>query len=152
MHTENPPRWPGYPPGMIHWHGTSEHEGVTIELGHVVPGGIDEYYYVTGDPRALEVIREQGDWVDYWVRAGRGRMAKEKSSDSIGLEEYERVGAWTLYTIVKAYETTGDPKYWESASTLAKNMVDWWKMPQDHIVFSPSVTLDLTQPPQEQAL
>lgn len=150
MHAQNPPRYPGYPPGMIHWHGTNEHEGVNIELGHVVPGGLDEYYYLTGDWRALEVIREQGDWVEYWARAGRGRIAPEKSGDGIGLEEYERVGAWTLYTVLKAYEVTGDPKYWEGASILAKNTVDWWRMPQDHIVFD-SRTLDLTRPPQEQA-
>ena len=28
MHTQNPPRYAGYPAGMIHWHGTDEHEGV----------------------------------------------------------------------------------------------------------------------------
>jgi hypothetical protein len=152
MHAQNPPRYPGYPPGMIHWHGTAEHEGVNIEFGHVVPGGLDEYYYLTGDPRALDVIREQGDWVDYWARIGRGRVAPERDGDRIGGEEYERVGAWTLYTLLKSYQATNDPKYWESASILVKNNIDWWKMPQDHIVFDPKRQLDLTRPPAEQAL
>jgi hypothetical protein len=151
MHTQNPPRFPGYPPGMIHWHGTSEHEGVNIEFGHVVPGGLDEYYLLTGDPRALEVLREQADFIEHWARSGRGRIAPEKSGDGVGLEEYERVGAWTLYTVLKAYEVTGDPKYWEGASILVKNTIDWWKMPQDHIVFD-SRPLDLTQPPKDQAV
>ncbi len=151
MHTQNPVRYPNYPAGMIHWHGTSEHEGVNIELGHAVPGGLDEYYYLTGDPRALEVIREQGDWIEYWARGG-GRIAPERSNDVVGWEEYERVGAWTLYTVIKSYEATGDPKYLEGASILAKNTIDWWKMPQDHIVFNPSRTLDTTQPPKDQAL
>lgn len=151
MHAKNPVRYPGYPAGMIHWHGTSEHEGVNIELGHVVPGGLDEYYLLTGDPRAFEVIREQGDWVEHWARTGGGRIAPERSGDPIGLEEYERVGAWTLYTLLKSYEATGDPKYWEGASLLVKNTVDWWKMPQDHIVFD-GRTLDLARPPQEQAV
>ncbi len=152
MHAQNPPRYPGYPPGMIHWHGTSEHEGVNIELGHVVPGGLDEYYMLTGDPRAIEVIREQGDWVEYWARTGGGRIAPERPQDNVGYEEYERVGAWTLYTLVKSYEATGDPKYWEGASIVVKNMIDWWRMPQDHIVFDPGRKFDYSQPPKDQAL
>lgn len=152
MHTENPVRYAGFPAGMIHWHGTSEHEGVNIEMGHVVPGGLDDYFYLTGDPRALEVLREQGNWVEKWARNGRSRIAPEKSTDKVGLEEYERVAAWPLYTIMKAYETTADPKYLEGASILVKNNIDWWKMPQAHIVFSNSATLDLTKPPEQQAL
>lgn len=152
MHTQNPARYSGFPAGMIHWHGTSEHEGVNIEMGHVVPGGLDDYFYLTGDPRALEVLREQGDWVEKWARNGRSRIAPEKSTDKIQYEEYERVAAWPLYTIMKAYETTADPKYFEGASIFVKNNVDWWKMPQNHIVFSNTKTLDLTQPPEAQAL
>ena len=152
MHTENPPRYPGYPAGMIHWHGTNEHEGVNIEMGHVVPGGLDDYFYLTGDPRALDVLREQGNWMEYWARKGMGRIAPEKDTDKVGLEEYERVGAWTLYTLMKSFETTNDPKYFEAASILAKNTVDWWKMPQDHIVFSAGQQMDLTRPAKDQAL
>lgn len=152
MHTANPARYPGFPAGKIHWHGSGAHEGSAIETGHVVPGGLDEYYLLTGDPRALEVIREQGDWVEHWARNGAGRIAPEQSGDSVGLDEYERPTAWTLYTVVKAYEATGDPKYWEGASILVKNTIDWWKMPQDVIVFDPNRQLDLTQSPQSQAL
>ncbi len=152
MHTQNPPRYPGFPPGMIHWHGTSEHEGVNIELGHAVPGGLDEYYLLTGDPRALEVIREQGDWIEHYARSGEGRVAPERSDDGVAGQEYERIGAWTLYTVLKSYEVTGDPKYWEAASLLVKNTIDWWKMPQDHIFFDPDRVLDKSRSPQEQAL
>ncbi len=151
MHTQNA-RYPGFPAGMIHWHGTAEHEGSSIELGHVVPGGLDEYYLLTGDPRALEVIREQGDWVTYWARTGGGRVAPETSNDQPGLTEYERPTAWTLHTVMKAYEATGDPKYLEGASILVKNTIDWWKWPQDHIVFDPNKPLDLSKPAKDQAL
>ncbi len=152
MHTQNSPRFPGFPAGMIHWHGTGEHEGPTTEMGHIVPGGLSEYYLLTGDPRALDVLREQGDWIEYWARSGYGRIAPERTGDPIGLEEYERVGAWTLHTALASYEATGDPKYWEAASILVKNTIDWWKMPQDLIVFDPGRQLDLSQSPQSQAL
>ncbi len=151
MHTQNA-RYPGFPAGMIHWHGSAEHEGNTIELGHVVPGGLDEYYLFTGDPRALEVIREQGDWVTYWARTGGGRVAPEIAGDTPGLTEYERPTAWTLHTVMKSYEATGDPKYMEGASILVKNTIDWWKWPQDHIVFDSNVPIDLSKTPASQAL
>ena len=151
MHTQSP-RYPGFPAGKIHWHGSGEHEGSTIELGHVVPGGLYEYYILTGDPRALEVEREQGDWVEAWARSGGGRIAPELPSDNPGLEEYERPTAWTLYTVLKAYETTADPKYLQAASILVQNTIDWWKWPQDHIVFDSTKPLDLTKSPQSQAI
>ncbi len=151
MHVKSS-RYYGFPQGKMHWHGSGEHEGSTIELGHVVPGGLDEYYMLTGDPRALEVAREQGDWVEAWARSGGGRIAPELPSDSPGLDEYERPTAWTLYTALKSYEATGDPKYLEAASILVQNTIDWWKWPQDHIVFDPGRQLDLTQSPQSQAL
>jgi|GEM_PF-3336219 len=151
MHTQNS-RYPGLPAGMIHWHGSTQHEGSTIELGHVVPGGLDEYYMLTGDPRALEVAREQGDWVETWARSGGGRVAPEQPGESPGLTEYERPTAWTLHTAMKSYEATGDPKYLEAASILVQNTIDWWKWPQDHIVFDSTKPLDLTQSPQSQAI
>lgn len=151
MHAENPARYAGFPPGKIHWHGRT-HEGATIELGHVVPGGLDEYFLLTGDPRALDVLYEQGNWLEQWARWGNGRVAPERSGDSAGLTEYERPTAWTLYSLMKSYEATGDPKFWDGASVFVKNTIDWWKWPQDHIVFDPNRQLDLTKPPQDQAL
>jgi AcrR family transcriptional regulator len=46
--------------------------------------------------------------VDHWTRVGKGRVAPERDGDRVGGEEYERVGAWTLYTLLKSYEATND--------------------------------------------
>jgi hypothetical protein len=142
-------RYPGAPAGKIHWHGGGDdHQGETIEVGHIVPGGIDEYYLLTGDPRSLEVSREQGNWVKYETEIGTYRIAIEKVGDSVGLEEYERGQAWPLYTVVKTYESTGDIAYWNAATILIQNLIDWWKMPQDIIVFNPAITIDTGHTPE----
>ncbi|MDD2335114.1 MAG: hypothetical protein PHD01_00885 [Geobacteraceae bacterium] len=148
MHTENPFYYPGVPAGMIHWHGGNE----KIEGGHIVPGGIDEYYLLTADPRALEVIREQADWIVHKVTNGWLRMAPEIPGDKIGLEEYERPHAWPLYTVLKAFESTGDLKYWNAATIMIQNAIDWWKLPQHIIVFQYGKMLDPKVPASDQAM
>lgn len=153
MHLPNPGPYPGMPAGMIHWHGSSDHEtSAKLELGHVAPGGIAEYYLLTGDPRSLEVIREQGDWVSFWARSGKGRVAPERAGDAVGLEEYERPHAWPLYTLLKCYEASGDPGYWNAATIVMDNLIKWWQMPQTIVVFEPGKTLDPRSPVQQQAL
>jgi hypothetical protein len=148
MHAENPSYPPGFPAGMIHWHGGPE----KVELGHAVPGGIDEYYLLTGDERALEVISEQANWLAHMAETGGFRIAPERPEDKIGLEEYERPHAWPLYTLVKAYESTNDLRYWNAATIVMENIIDWWKMPQRIIAFDYNKPLDPTVPPENQAI
>lgn len=148
MHVENPFYYPGAPAGMIHWHGGNE----KIEGGHIVPGGIAEYYLLTGDPRALEVIKEQGDWIAHKAINGGFRIAPERPGDKVGLEEYERPHAWPLYTVLKAFEASGDIEYWNAATIMVQNAIDWWKLPQPIVLFQQGKQLDPKVPAKDQAL
>jgi hypothetical protein len=141
MHAAWPGYLSGYPAGMIHWHGGYEHEVSGVEDGHVVPGGIDELYLVTGDPRALDVSIEQGDFIAYWASIGGLRVAPEINGDKVAGVEYERRQAWPIYTVLKTYESTGDIKYWNAATIAIKNTIDWWKYPETPlVVFAPGTT------------
>lgn len=148
MHVENPFYYPNFPAGMIHWHG----DDAKVEAGHIVPGGIAEYYLLTGDQRALDVIKEQADWIAYNAINGGLRMAPERPGEKVGLEEYERPHAWPLYTLIKAYEATGEKKYWNAATVVMQNIIDWWKMPQAIILFQYGKKLDPKITAKDQAL
>lgn len=153
MHTTWSEIYPGYPAGMIHFHGSGEHEASKMEPGHIVPGGIDEYFLLTGDPRALEVSKEQGDWIVKYLGDGHGRIAVEKAGDTVLPIEYERAQAWAQYTVLKTFESTNDIKYWDAATIATKNTIDWWKMPnQAIVVFDATVPIDLSKTPEEQAI
>lgn len=153
MHTSWPQIYPGYPAGMIHFHGSGEHEATKMEPGHIVPGGIDEYFLLTGDPRALEVSKEQGDWCVKYLSDGNGRIVPERAGDAVLAIEYERAEAWAQYTVTKTFESTNDLKYWNAATIAVKNTIDWWKMPnQAIVVYDATVPIDLNKSPQEQAI
>jgi hypothetical protein len=134
--------WPGYSdngnvPGMIHWHGGGDHEVSGVETGHTVPGGIDEYYLLTGDPRMLEVSKEQGAWCVNHALIGGMRVVPEFTGDPVRGYEYERAQAWVLYTLLKTYESTNDIKYFDAATIGIKNSIDWWKYKQPIVQFAP---------------
>ncbi|TWJ17309.1 hypothetical protein JN12_03084 [Geobacter argillaceus] len=131
MHIPNPnDQFAPTSAGMIHWHG----DDAQIETGHIVPGGLTELYYLTGDPRAFEVGKEQGDWIAKALQNGHFRVAPEVTGDLLGPEEYERSQAWPLYTAIRAYEMTGLQKYWDAATVLMQYTVNWWKMPNQSIL------------------
>lgn len=120
-------------PGMIHWtHGAYyEHEqGGSVHEGHIVPGGLAEYYLLSGDKRALAVLREQGDWIH--------RVANKRRWDlRHNSFEEQRSHGWPLHAVMGAYEATGDRKYLDAASIIVANSVWWWQNARDHVVLSP---------------
>ena len=135
-------------PGQIHYsHAYFAHEQGDIHLGHVVPGGLTPYYLITGDRRALTVIREQGNWV--YQFANRGFLDLSKGH----LFEEQRSHGWPLHTIMESYLATGDSKYLDGASIIVLNSLWWWQNPGEHIINSPDPdqwpdlreTLDWTQ-------
>jgi hypothetical protein len=140
--------WPGYAdnlntPGMIHWHGGGDHEVSGVESGHIVPGGIDEYYLLTGDPRALDVSIEQGNWCLAYVEGGGSRTVPEFTGDTVRGFEYERAQAWALYTLLKSYESTNNIAYFNAATITIRNSIDWWQYEkQPMVIFAPGA-----QPP-----
>ena len=68
------------------------------------PAGLMEYYLITGEPRAREVLTEIGDWaVAFQKNGGRDYTRYVQACD----------GPAGLYfwTLMSAYEATGDRKY-----------------------------------------
>jgi len=85
--------------------------------GH--PGGIYEYYLLTGERRPLEVLKEQ---------AGYGIALYDKGFKE---KKQEAQHAWLLWTAVRAYKATGDKKYLANAERIMKFQIDWWNEPEE---------------------
>lgn len=123
----------GNGPGMMHWtHGAYyEHEqGGSVHEGHIVPGGLPEYYLLTGDKRALAVLREQSDWIY--------RVANRRRWDlRYNAFEEQRSHGWPLLAAMGGYEATGEEKYLHAASIIVANSVWWWQNARDHVALSP---------------
>jgi hypothetical protein len=124
----------GLGPGQIHWHNQYEHEmGGQTHEGHMVPGGLAEYYLLSGERRALEVLREQGDW----LAAYANRKAFDLSEREF---EEQRSHGWPLHALVESYLGSGDVKYLDGAAIIVANSLWWWQHPHQHVVKSPDST------------
>ena len=90
--------------------------GHSTNFGHVWVGGDLEYYYLTGDRRALEVSCEIAD--------AMVRHCPTQYGDA-----HPRLG-WPMILVLNAYEALGDKKYLDAAhkewAVLKKNL-DWQK-------------------------
>lgn len=112
-------------PGLIIGH-LNEHEvNPHTEIGHFVPGGLTEVFFLTGNIRMLDVIKEQGNFVSEIAKSGRMDVSNRS-------HEYERGHAWTLHTLLQTYKATNDRTYLDSAAIIMLDIIEWWKMPQDH--------------------
>jgi hypothetical protein len=118
-------------PGQIHWHNQYEHEmGGQTHEGHMVPGGLAEYFLFSGERRALEVLREQGDWL--------AAYANRKAFDLAEREfEEQRSHGWPLHALVESYLGSGDSKYLDGAAIIVANSLWWWQHPHQHALKSP---------------
>ena len=118
-------------PGQIHWHSQYEHEqGGQTHEGHMVPGGLAEYFLFSGDRRALEVLREQGDWLSAYANRGVFDLSQHEF-------EEQRSHGWPLHALVESYLGTGDTKYLDGAAIIVANTLWWWQHPHQHVVKSP---------------
>jgi len=86
--------------------------------GH--PGGLYEYYMLTGDRFARETLVLQGDFYVKLYDAG----FTEKHG--------EAQHAWPLWTLCRAYEMTGDKKYLDTAARVVKFLIAWWNEPGEY--------------------
>ncbi len=120
----------GYGPGELHaaGHGSTDHSARNGHLSHAHISGLPTYYLLTGDPRALEVIKEIGDW---WVNAVDDFFPVPRPSDF--KKSAERDAAWPLYVINEVYRSTGDKKYLDVAAQMTTHLLEWWQQPADHI-------------------
>jgi len=90
------------------------HQAVTTgcEWGHVMCDGLIDYFYLTGDRRALEKARGIGD-----VCCGLGRTADFAKPRSV-FKGAERNLGWPLLTLMRVYEATLEEKYRAAADNM----------------------------------
>ncbi len=121
----------GFGPGEAHVikHEMIDHECRNLHGGHAHLSGLPDYYLLTGDRRALEVMREVGDW---WSNAAPVLFGTPVGKPHWA--EAERDYAWPLFTLNEAYRGTGDPKYHQAAAQIVKHLTEWWQTPSEHYV------------------
>lgn len=76
-------------------------------------GGALPYYFLSGDRRALEVLREQGEW---FLKDAEARKARDAD-------------LFSLPGLLDAYEGTGDKRFLAGAVGLIKGFIAEWKVP-----------------------
>jgi hypothetical protein len=120
-----------YGPGEGHLikHEIEDHSCPNLHLGHAHLSGMADLYLLTGDRRALEVMREVGDW---WVAAVPDIFPTPIRGPHFA--EAERDYGWPLFVLNEAYRGTGDPKYLRAGAQIVRHLVEWWQTPSDHLV------------------
>lgn len=118
-------------PGEAHLlgHDNVDHETRNLHLGHAHISGLPDYYLLTGNPRALEVIREVGNW---WIHMTPFQFPVPIPSPHVA--ESERDYGWPLYVLNEVYRATGERKYLEASAQIVKHLIAWWQTPSDHYV------------------
>lgn len=88
--------------------------GHSTNFGHVWVSGDLDYYYLTGDRRALEVSLEVADAMVSHMPTSYGT--------------HIRALGWPMILVLAAYDATGDKKYLEAATKnweVLKENIDW---------------------------
>lgn len=121
----------GYGPGEGHLskHEMPDHDDRNLHKGHAHLSGLPDYYLLTGDRRALEVIYEVGNW---WANAVDDLYPVPIEQPHMA--EAERDFAWPLFVLNEAYRATGDVKYLKAAAHIVTHLIQWWQTPSDHWV------------------
>ena len=97
---------------------------VLPDIEHYALFRMFEYYYLTGDVRALDAIHGFVNWdINFQQRhLFEGRMQPltvtdlfERDPDALRRGHYSRIYAWMLYTNLAGYHATGSPVYDEFA-------------------------------------
>lgn len=118
-------------PGEAHVisHEMVDHASRSLHGGHAHLSGLPDYYLLTGDRRALEVLREVGDW---WVNAAP--VVFPTPVEKPHLAEAERDFGWPLFVLNEAFRATGDVRYLRGSAQIVKHLIEWWQTPSDHWV------------------
>ncbi len=120
---------PGPGEAYVIKHEMADHDCRNLHPGHAHLSGLPDYYFLTGDPRALEVIREVGNW---W--AAMVPTLYPVPTPDPHYAEAERDFGWPLFVLNEAYRATGDIKYLQASAYLVKHLIGWWQIPMDHFV------------------
>jgi hypothetical protein len=115
--------------GLMIKHDMIDHDARNMHWGHAHISGLVEYYFLTGDQRAYEVLREVGDW---WANAAPVFFKTPIAKPHVA--EAERDFGWPLFVLNKAYQATGDRRYHEAAAQVMRHLIEWWQQPSDHYI------------------
>lgn len=88
--------------------------GHSTNFGHVWISGDLDYYYLTGDRRALDVSIQMADAMVHHMPTSYGT--------------HIRALGWPMLLVLAAYDATGDPKYLEAAEKnwrVLRKEIDW---------------------------
>lgn len=115
-------------------HDNYDHEERNLHFGHAHLSGLADYYLLTGDRRAREVLDEMAGW---WVRgiaqAGFFKVPAGGFSDANPhVAEAERDYAWPLFVMNEAYRATGNKAYHDAATHMVKHRIAWWQWKTAH--------------------
>lgn len=94
---------------------TEDHFMGCVYPSHQWSEGILAYYYLTGDPRAKEVVIRVGDTQIYWVE----HLLDEVCCDG-------REAGMPVVNLAAAYRLTGEQKYVDAARTIIDNFARKW--------------------------
>ncbi len=120
------------PAGEVHAiaHQNVDHQVRNLHWGHAHISGLTDYYLLTGDKRAYDVILEIGNWWKF-VTPYFYSLPFDYKAD---YREAERDYGWPLYVMNEYVRVTGDVQYHkEVAGHLVKYLIGWWQTPADHI-------------------
>lgn len=102
------------------------------DMEHYALFRLFEYYYLTGDRRALDAINGFVNWdINFQhVHLFKGRMQPlsnttffEKDPDALWRGHYSRVYTWMLYTNLAGFHATGSPVFDEFARWQVRRML-----------------------------
>ncbi|MHC4402805.1 MAG: exo-rhamnogalacturonan lyase family protein [Planctomycetota bacterium] len=113
--------------------------GHSTNFGHVWVSGDLDYYFLTGDRRALEVSLDMADAMTSHMPTRYGT--------------HIRALGWPMILVLRAYEATGDKKYLDAAVKnwqVLKENIDWergWvvRLAGDHCLHPPGSTREERQ-------
>lgn len=116
-------------------HENVDHETRNLHWGHAHVSGLTELYLLTGDKRALEVLKEIAKWWEF-VAPHFFPLPFDVSEH---FREAERDYAWPLYVMNEYVRVTGDRRYHRKvAGRLVNYLIEWWQTPLDHIGYNPA--------------
>ena len=94
------------------------------------PGGLYEYYMLTGDPRALEVLEESArSFLPMQFRFDPAAYREYPLDQYHTVEHVCLVPGWAAWTLLAAYEATGKEVYLAKTKEIVQYFIDWWRYP-----------------------
>ncbi len=128
---------PIQPAGEIHAikHDTRDHTSRNLHHGHAHASGLVDYYLLTGDKRAYEVMIEIGNWWKFVTPYMYPLPFDfDAPNNKAGYREATRDYGWPLFVMNEYVRLTGDETYHKEVSShLVNYLIQWWQTRRERI-------------------